>query len=67
MMNRNGHQTLKPYFWNTNLYDIWGNQGIHNHKMVIGIFKQRVIDNSIQKWYSDLENINVLSLLYKFI
>ena len=44
--------------------DIWENQGIHNHKMFIGIFKQRVIDNCIQKWYSDLENSNVL---YKFI
>ena len=35
--------------------------------MFTGIFKQRVIDNFIQKWSSDLENSNVLSLLYTFI
>ena len=47
--------------------DIWENQGILNHKMFIGIFKQRVIDNFVQKWYSDLEKGNILSLLYTFI
>ena len=35
--------------------------------MFIGIFKQRVIDNFMQTWYSDLKNSNVLSLLYTFI
>ena len=68
---RNGKQNwssnVKTLLSEHGFSDIWENQGTHNHKMFIGIFKQRVIDNVVQKWYCDLEKGYILSLLYTFI
>ena len=49
-------KSVKNLLENYGFNFVWVNQGVENEELFLSIFKQRVKDNFLQSWNSDLEN-----------
>ena len=46
---------------------VWDNPTAVNPKHIIPVFKQRLVDEFLQKWYEDIEKGRIFDSLYKHI
>jgi len=55
--NRNSWaKSVKTVLENLGFYCVWFNQGVENEILCLKIFKQRMRDNYLQDWNSEIEN-----------